>query len=509
MVLSSDKKEGETMMQVAESYMGELVHRSMVQVRFNDLESSLTKFNSCSLHDLMRDLSLSQAKAEDFFKVIDIGEGNDLNLNHFDVSHIGKTRQLVFYQKRGVEANSYFIKKPRYQQYRSLLLTNVIAEYESQPLRLGSYLANFKLLRVLSLENVTHNRRSVLGTFSGSNIERVLGSLVYLRYLSLKGSNLKTFPSIQKLVLLQTLNLDVSSTSPVLSNGLGKLTFLHHLYLPLRGSLKSVKNTKLRFNGLSKLETLENFDTAWCEVKDLLKLSGLRRLKLKAKGGYDDLKEMFNYLSDLALSSNSSIRCMSLVMWIVGGETGLRNDPDMIRQLFCNQKFSLQELEMNGKLPELSEIFAEQQQLNDDHIDVSLIRITKLCLLESCLEEDPMRVLEKIPTLRELKLGYDAYKGKEMVCSAMGFPRLTHLYLLYLVNFESWRVEKESMHVLQELHIHYCPKLKVLPEGLIFLNRLQKLILRRMSSELCDRVRFGKQRPDFYKVAHIPDLQIE
>ncbi|XP_074361217.1 putative disease resistance protein At1g59620 isoform X2 [Apium graveolens] len=503
MVLSSDKREGETMMQVAESYMGELVHRSMVQVRFNDLESSLTKFKSCSLHDLMRDLSLSKAKAEEFSVAIDLRDGNDIHQNRSVVSLIAYTRQLVVYYD-GNKANSYFIKKPKYQQNRSLLLTNVITEYESHPLRLGSYFANFKLLRVLSLKNVRHRRRSVLGTFLGTNIERVLGSLVYLRYLSLRGSNLITFPWIDKLVLLQTLNLDVPDDifeSPVSSNGLGKLGFLRHLCLPPWVFLKSVKNTKLRFNGLSKLETLENFNTSWCEIKDLPKLSGLRKLKLTAGGDYDDVKEMFKYLSDLALSANSSIRFMSLVIRI-SGDPGWRNDPDMIRQLFCNQKFSLQELEMDGKLPELSEIFEEQrQQLNHNHIDVSLIRITKLRLWRSCLEEDPMRVLEKIPTLRELSLFLNVYKGKEMVCSAMGFPRLTNLTLWCVDNFESWRVEKGSMPVLQKLYIRNCSKLVELPEGFKFLNSLQQLILTQMPLKFCDRVRRenGEQGPDFYK----------
>ncbi|KAL8127746.1 hypothetical protein AgCh_014611 [Apium graveolens] len=410
MVLSSDKREGETMIQVAESYLGELVHRSMVQVRLNVLESSLTKFNSCSLHDLMRDLSLFQAKAEDFFEAIDIGEGNDLNLNNcFDVARVAKTRQLVFYDKRGVEATSYFTKKPNHQQYRSILFRNMVG-FNSQPLRLGLYISYFKLLRILSLEDIRHGRQSGLGTFFGTNIERVLGNLVYLRYLNLKGSNLKAFSWIHKLVVLQTLNLDVWNTGSMSSNVLGKMAFLRHLYLPRWVSVNSVKNSKLRFNGLSKLETLENFDTEWCEIKDLRKLSGLRRLKLKAKGGYDDVKEMFKHLSDLALSLNSSIWYMSLVIRI-SADQELRYHP--VIQLFWNRNFNLQELKFHEKLPELSELFEEQQQLNHNHINVSLIRITKLNLISSNLEEDPMRVLEKIPTLRELEI-CNAYKGKEM-----------------------------------------------------------------------------------------------
>ncbi|XP_074359543.1 putative disease resistance RPP8-like protein 2 [Apium graveolens] len=261
MVLSSDKIEGETTMQVAESYMGELVHRSMVQVRFNEMESWVTKFKSCSVHDLMRDLSLSQAKAEEFFVTIDLREGNNFHLNSSVVSQIAEARQLVVYHKRGMQANSYFITKPNHQQYRSILLLNVDS-HQSLPPRLGSYLANFKLLRVLALEYARYSRQSVLGTLFGTKIDSVLGSLIYLRYLSLRGSDMETFPLIHKLVLLQTLKLDKQNIRyrlPVSSNILGKLAHLRHLYLPSRCLIESGKNFKLRFNGLSKLETLREF----------------------------------------------------------------------------------------------------------------------------------------------------------------------------------------------------------------------------------------------------------
>ncbi|XP_017233012.1 putative disease resistance protein At1g50180 [Daucus carota subsp. sativus] len=151
MVLSSDKKKGETMMQVAESYMGELVHKSMVQVRFDDSDSSLTKFKSCSLHDLMRDLSLSKAKEEHFFKTIDIREENDTHLSVFP-----DTRQLVVYSEgnyRSKKPNSYFVKILNHQKHRSVLLMNMSTNRSRfLPAHVGSHFANFRLLRVLSLE---------------------------------------------------------------------------------------------------------------------------------------------------------------------------------------------------------------------------------------------------------------------------------------------------------------------------------------------------------------------
>lgn len=94
-----------------------------------------------------------------------------------------------------------------------------------------------------------------------------------------------------------------------------------------------------------------------------------------------------------------------------------------------------------------------------------------------------------------------------MVCSAMGFPKLNRLILHYLINLENWRVEEGSMPVLSELMITVCTQLKELPEGVIFLDSLRKL---RLTSKLYNRVRVvnDKQGPDFYKVAHIPNLII-
>ncbi|XP_074357293.1 putative disease resistance protein RXW24L [Apium graveolens] len=469
MVLSSDKSEGETMMQVAESYMGELVHRSMVQVRFNDLKSSVTKFKSCSLHDLMRDLSLFRAKTEDFFETIDLRE--DFHFNSSVVSPIANARQLVVcYGKKlpGKEANSYFIKKLNHQQHRSILFVNVDG-HRSWRLPLGPSFSSFKLLRVLALDHTWPSITSTLGPLFGTKVERVLGSLVYLRYLSLRGSDFETFPWIQNLVLLQTLKLDMQRFifRPRMSTDvLCKLAHLRHLYLPDWQHAYSRKNFKLRFNGLSKLETLENFDTRHCEVKDLPKLTSLRRLKLVVSGGYDDVKEMFKYLSGLALSSNSCLKYLALSIEI-SDQDGLKNDPDMIRQLLWNPKFNIRELSINGKLPELSKLYEERQQLNHTPIDAYFTGITKLKLKNSDLEEDPMAVLEKIPTLRELDL-FHAYKGREMVCSAIGFPRLALLRLLCLDNLETCRVEEGSMRILQYLLIFSCPKFEQIQELALF-----------------------------------------
>ncbi|KAI7981577.1 putative disease resistance RPP8-like protein 2 [Camellia lanceoleosa] len=61
----------------------------------------------------------------------------------------------------------------------------------------------------------------------------------------------------------------------------------------------------------------------------------------------------------------------------------------------------------------------------DDQLVKLLYEFQQLrkCLLNSKLEEDPMATLEKLPNLRILSLER-AFVGKEMVCSAHGFPHL-------------------------------------------------------------------------------------
>ncbi|KAL1826276.1 hypothetical protein ACET3Z_004688 [Daucus carota] len=534
MVLSNDKREGETMMQVAESYMGELVHKSMVRVRLDDWGSLLTKYKSFSLHDLMRDLSLSKAKEEDFYEVIVHGRGNDFNL-----SQVSYTKQLVvccdrYYTSKKTRPNIF--KNPNHQKYQSMIIMDG-AEFVSstQVLRV----ANFKWLRVLALDN-TKIYSSNTGT--GTGIGRVIGSLIYLRYLSAQNSELEIFPWVQKLVLLQTLKIDMFYP-PKSINILGKLRHLRHLYFPRAGFYPAPETVKLRLNGLSKLETLENLNTLFCEVKDLPELTSLQRLRVLVKDHYENLEETMKYLATLALSSTSSVRYWALefeitnpndpniirqLFWNDKFETGnsscpnwafefgtsnqdkFPTDPNIIRQLFSKDKFNFQELSIHGKLPELDELFEQQQPppLINPHIDASLICITKLELWYSYLEKDPMPILEKIPTLRDLDLRYDAYKGKQMVCSTMGFPKLIQLKLQLLAYLKKWRVEEGSMPILSHLSISYCDALVEIPEGLIYLRSLRNLRLDH-DSELCNRVRVvnGKPGPDFYKIAHVNSIE--
>ncbi|WOG94600.1 hypothetical protein DCAR_0313896 [Daucus carota subsp. sativus] len=436
------------------------------------MENSRTKIRSSSLHDLMRDLSLSQAKAEDFSEVIDLREGNNFHLNPSADFRSDDTRQLVVYYDEehiSKQIKSYFVKKCKQQQYRSMLLFGDGA-YTDLPKVVGSHVANFRFLRVFSVENA-----EVDGKLYPRSFVRALGSLVYLRYLSVRNVSLSMIPSIQNMVLLQTLKLDlfrpISIPSWLSRNILGKLRHLRHLYLPLSADWTPPKTQKLRFDGLGKLETLENFCNLWCEVDDLPKLINLQKLTLEIYSVRDDGKETMENLS-LPSSSNLGI---------------------------C------------GRLAELAQLFENQpRNIINNHVEESSIRITSLKLWLSLLVDDPMPVLEKIPMLRNLNLSVDSYVGKAMVCSSMGFPKLTTLELRKLPNLVKWNIEEGSMSVLTNLTITSCLMLEELPEGLTFLTSLQHLSLRYMPTDFIYKLRTedGKKGQDFYKVAHVPLFSI-
>ncbi|KAF9619198.1 hypothetical protein IFM89_005752 [Coptis chinensis] len=137
------------------------------------------------------------------------------------------------------------------------------------------------------------------------------------------------------------------------------------------------------------------------------------------------------------------------------------------------------------------------------HPDVFPPTLIKLTLHASQLEQDPMETLGKLPNLVSLKLQRNAYKGKGMVCTAKGFPRLQTFRLLGLYELEEWTVVEGAMPTFIHLEIWDCKNLETLPDGLRFITSLQKLVIGLMPKEFKDRVQ-GEE--ELYKVRHIPSI---
>ncbi|KAK4425095.1 putative disease resistance protein RXW24L [Sesamum alatum] len=90
MISSEDRGKEESLRDVAERYLFELANKCMVQVKM--IEGSIyNRFESCRLHDLMRDLCLSKGKEEGFVEVVNRQMGRE------EESSICKTSRLAIH----------------------------------------------------------------------------------------------------------------------------------------------------------------------------------------------------------------------------------------------------------------------------------------------------------------------------------------------------------------------------------------------------------------------------
>ncbi|KAI8004230.1 putative disease resistance protein [Camellia lanceoleosa] len=491
-ISQEERGEDETMMHVAERYLGELAQRCMVQVELQPEEYSIIResrgFRCCRLHDLMRDLCLSKAKEENFHQVIEYGHINQQEhpSSLSMVTSIGgntyhKIHRLVINLDKKNSNFRLFEQEERAQHIRTILFfTGDDCDYPSgeQLTRLSK---ESKFLRVINFDGNT------IGNTEGTKeLPREIGNLILLRYLGLNMTAFTNLPSsVGNLRHLQTLDLRTSYHRKIsIPNVLWKMEGLVHLYLPLFG--RFCTKVKLRVDGLRNLETLQNLDSDKVNVRDLFKLPNLRRLEnLCVRGKLKDLTMVNNFI----LNSNHRLQHTSITIENYG--------LSLLRQLLgCVCLVRLRIDGFIGKLPQY-----EHQLL--------CLSLTFLLLQNSKLKEDPMATLQKLPNLRILFLG-SAFVGKEMVCSAHGFPHLKRLNLWYL-EIEEWRVDHGAMPKLSSLQIAFCKKLQMLPNALRFIPTLQELQISCMPKAFNDRLRVvdGQEGEDFHKISHILSIRFE
>lgn len=465
-ISQDDKADGETMMDVAERSLAELAQRCMVQVNVKETAGG---FKNCRLHDLMRDLCITKAQRENFTRVIDSRRESLASSN--------KRRRISVYLEPNV--TKIGIASSEYHHIRSAFFY-ANDSGEDVLLRVKSDLCSFKLLRVLYLQGFCHLH----------HLPKAIGDLIHLKYLSLSASQFKKLPSsLGKLIYLQTLDLEVDKSLELeIPNVIWKMEQLQHLYLPSNFCVEG--GAKLRLDGLNDLETLVNFNTSLCDVKDLDRLSNLRKLRAAIKDKLDDLPNIIKYISftkNQLRRSSLSISCSKFCS---------DEELNLLRTLLgCHR---LYKLSIGGRIARLPEHY---------HFSSS---IAKIAFKASQLDDDPMATLEKLEKLSSLTLYECTYMGEKMVCSTDGFPRLLYLKLWGLHNLKTWRIDEGAMPKLTRLVIADCEKLEMLPDGLRFIATLQKLNVRGMRDDFKGRLRAESgEGVDYYKVRHVPDIKLD
>ncbi|GLT70831.1 hypothetical protein SLA2020_428870 [Shorea laevis] len=475
-VFSQDEIEGdETMEDVAEGYLHSLINRCMVQV---GVRGSIGTIKTCRLHDLMRDLCLLKARQESFMDIIDHWRGSE-TLGAFSSSNetrsIKRSRRLSILLREDVDD----LILPQYKKNPNL---RSLFFFRSKKHRLdiakimNSAVAKFKLLKVLDLEGIKGPK---------VKLPAGIGTLTQLRFLSIKKTLIRELPSsLVNLVLLETLNLQTINkfsweSTVQLPDVLWKMVWLRHLYLP---KWCGDVTDKLQLANLINLQTLVNFPANKCDVKDLLRLTNLRKLVLNDARYFGNFVKIFDPLR------NTLNFLMSLSL-----KTDILSFPDKVvdlRQLLLGCP-RLCKLHIEGRIDNLPEYHEFPPYL------------AKLTLWGSRLQEDPMKTLEKLPNLRYFS-GWEVFVGKKMVCSREGFPQLKTLLLRGLPNLEEWTVEEGAMPSLARLGISDCYKLKMVPEGLMFITTLKELEIRWMTRAFKSLLQ--EDGEDFYKIQHVPSI---
>ncbi|XP_027173493.1 probable disease resistance RPP8-like protein 2 isoform X1 [Coffea eugenioides] len=510
-ISTKDQIGEESMMDVAERYLGELVTRCMVQGKAPDdddvmLSSIGRSFASCRLHDLMRDLSLVKAKEENFLLSISYYHDGILN-EHGNNDHSQAYRLAVHFSKEDVRKYVPPAEKRNTRHLRSLaLLVSGNDGYEGRlPKKMKSQFNHFKMLRVLAIEGIRpafSEDRTLKSEFlqvaDHLRLPKAVGELIHLRYLSLRRSIFLCLPSsLGNLQNLQTLDLRVATLFRI-PNVLWKMRQLRHLYL-----LPDLCCGKLRLKGLDKLEILENFCPPTCSSQDISTLRNLRVLSAMVQ--LDDLDEGFPTEIQRLMSNSDHVGCRSLCIYSYKDSAATaasikKKVSDVVGQCFSSR--NLQGLEVNCPM-------ANFPQYEARYMFASLLKL-ELSSLE--IEEDPMETLERLPNLRSLHLKYRSFLGKEMRCKAMGFGQLRFLRFEDLQNLEKWNVDEGAMPNLSVLRIEECTKLEMVPNGLRFVKTLKELNIVRMPKEFTDRIQAANghedQGQDFDKVSHIPTISV-
>ncbi|XP_050251605.1 disease resistance protein RPM1-like isoform X2 [Quercus robur] len=430
--------------EVAESYLLELIFRSMLQVvRRNEFGRP----KRCKMHDILRELALSISERE-----------------KIGVVHVGReemteceARRISIHKTDG-EVKS-FTSMPK---LRSFLVFNKMLK----TLPFGS-----KMLRVLDLEDAPID-----------DLPDELFKLFNLRYLNLRGTLVKELPkSVGRLQNLQT--LDIRDTKvEILPCEIGELQNLRHLILhQYTGNWNDFKFV-IGPRAPSNICRLKNLQVVtYLEIKgDLLKqIPSMTQLTMIVLSNVKAADEM-----DLCDSIHNMklMRCLGIV--VTNAEETLRMDA------LSSPPTNLQKLVLAGKLEKVPKWFHSLQSL------------TALALHWSRLEEDLLPHIAALPHLGHLELS-NAYVGKQL-CFSTGFLKLTAFNIRNLPQLNEIIIEKGVMPNLKSLGIYSCMELKAAPKGIENLQNLQLLHLQSVSMELQNRIR----EVDSPKVQHIPAIYI-
>ncbi|XP_020214658.1 disease resistance protein RPP13 isoform X3 [Cajanus cajan] len=440
---------------VAEDYLYELIDRSLVQVAAMKTSGGV---KTCHIHDLLRDLCISESKED---KVFQVCTGNNILIST-------KPRRLSIHCNMG----DYISSNNNDQScIRSLFMFG--PRYFFIPSELKRLFKGFKLVRVLEL-----------GTDScGGKIPSNLGDFIHLRYLRIDSQHVRIIPaSILTLQNLQTVDLGCwRLTIPIsFPAQIWKLKHLRHLYAP--GPIK------LRGHYSKPSEVMWNLQTMNAIVLDE------QASYLIYKGTFPNLKNLGLKISSgrkakwpkllqslLQLSHLSKLR-ISFEMKLFEGSVSRNYVNSMEWHIGCKPQEVLQSI---GQLSHVTTLNIRNA------LDLLTCRVTfppnviKLTLTGiSCVTDEGMDSLGNHTKLQKLRLTGGFWSDSfDLNCVAGRFPQL-QVFEMSGLKVRNWKLGNSAMLCLQSLIIHKCEMLDGIPNELWSLIALRKVQVKQPSEAM-------------------------
>jgi disease resistance protein RPM1 len=377
--------------EVAEGYLRELIHRSLVQVVSIKIDG---RAKSCRVHDLVH--AMIQKKFEDLSLCKNISEDGQSTLT-------GIARRLSI-----TNSDNSTLESIESSQVRSLL---ILDPYPINDSFFKSIPTKYKLLKVLAYEPAKMEFEHVRAI----RVPEDFGSLIHLKYFSiLKQNGFAIIPkSIGMLENLETLDLTGSPPVDCYHEEFCKLINLRH-FLGSEIPLTTLKNG---IGGMTSLQSLEEVFLGPNEdVKVIEELGKLEQLK---KLGLAGVRRKF--MSVLSSSINKMKQMEKLTIK------------------------SPEEIDLHLNLPKLRYLLLLGQLEKLPEWIPNLEYLVKLKLVSSKLTEDPMKLLKSMPNLLSISLIEDAYVGETLHFQNGGFKNLKELHLHYLYDLKYIHIDKGTM----------------------------------------------------------------
>ncbi|XP_047949669.1 probable disease resistance protein At1g58602 [Salvia hispanica] len=325
------------------------------------------KKNKCCLNPLLHMISIKKAEEEMGLEILrSNGNRPSQNARH-RVIHCGRDK-------------FYHFKNEDNKQLISLIFHGGGSYLDNASL---SYWEKFELLKILDMED-----------FGVKTLSETIGALTELRYLGLRNNYIQEIPhSLADLENLEVLDIALNFMVEVPN------------IICQMGNLRDLQMSNVIFQKPLKVDVLQNLEALtyisiydWTyEDPSFESMYDFQTLGVEEVDENSDVGTLFATLAELPNFEKLFIR-------------GFR-----YRSMPCLDEIGVIErlkvLKLDGRIGRLP---------SADNISYG---VTYIALVNTCLDEDPMPILEKLGFLSKLKLR-NAYTGREMVIGHGGFPEL-------------------------------------------------------------------------------------